>query len=95
MCVSTFDEALKYGATGWNLLAQDTSHVFKYDQQAQANALNMNLELLNQTEVDGIFLWDFMEKGDDPRLSPGIVEYYPSALWSRKLSFYLYQSWRI
>jgi hypothetical protein len=95
----TFDETLRYGASGWDLLVQDRSHVFKYSQEAQADALNKNLELLNETGVDGIFLWDFMQDDEetvaDERQSPGIIEYSQVGLWSRKLSFYLYQSWKV
>ena len=92
----TFDEALRWGADGLRHL---DSHI--YSQEAQADALNKNLELLNRTHVDGIFLWDLLEKkvnrngqpGD--MRTPGIIRWNENGMWTRKLSFYLYQSWRI
>jgi hypothetical protein len=94
----TFDDTLKYGMSGYDLLTQDTLHVFKYSQEAQANALEKNLELLNQTGVGAIFLWNFTqydyETVGDPRQSPGIIEYRADHTWSRKLSFYEFQRWR-
>jgi len=67
----------------------------KYSQEAQATALNLNIELLNQKSVSSIFLWDLMEKQSNDILSPGIIKYDPKGMWTRKLSFYIYQSFTV
>lgn len=88
----TFDEALRWGADGWNIA---TKYPVKYSQEAQASALNINMELLNLTDVKGIFLWDFLQKKTDDKSSPGIIKYNKDGLWERKLSSILYESWKV
>jgi hypothetical protein len=88
----TFDDALRWGASGYLVVKNSQA---KYSQEAQAAALKKNIELLNQTSVGGMFLWDFIEKEEDDRRNPGVIRYSGKSGWARKLSFYEYQRWRV
>jgi hypothetical protein len=88
----TIEDAIRWGALGYEIA---TDPKVEYSQEAQASALTKNIELLNQTPLKGIYLWNFMQRNRDDRKSPGIIRWSENGMWTRKLSFYLYQSWRI
>jgi hypothetical protein len=94
---STFQEALYWGGHGWWYILNNPDKVV-YDENAQSEALSVNLRLLNSTSVNGIFLWTFMETKQDPDLdaarSGGVIRYSSRGLWSRKRSFYTYKSYQ-
>jgi len=92
----TFPDALYWGGNGWWYILNNPDKVH-YDEDAQARALNLNIELLNRTSVNGIFLWNFMEakQDSDPARSCGVIKYDSQSLWGRKLSFYLYKNFTL
>jgi hypothetical protein len=61
----------------------------KYSEESQTGLLRRMLDCINKARMDGCFLWDFASKKGDPRGSTSITNN-----GRRKLSFYLYKSYR-
>jgi hypothetical protein len=93
----TFDECLKYGGAGYWYVAQGwwggNKKQPKYSQEAQAQALGVNMELFDQTKLGGIFLWALIEKRSNDIETDGIIKFTDKAPWSRKLGFNMYKSY--
>jgi hypothetical protein len=95
----TFEDCLKWGGMGyWYVtegwrLSGDKPPV--YSQEAQAHAVDVYIQLLNQTKLDAIYLWALIEKKPDELdiTSDGIIKFSKTAPWPRKKAFYTYESY--
>lgn len=84
----TFKDALMYGGIGWKYGADKT-----YDQEAQADAIERQLEIFNTIGIDGCFLYSFIETKTDDATSYGIMKFEDPGSPRRKLGFYMYKSY--
>jgi hypothetical protein len=62
-----------------------------YSQQAQADGIDRTAIMLDQTRIDGLFIWSIVSR--DIQESSGLLKYDgPGRFQRRKLGFYAYQS---
>jgi hypothetical protein len=95
----TFRECLEYGGAGWTYLNNPGDPYYHgdkpvdYSQQAQAQAIDECVRLLNQTRLNGIYLYAFVEKKPDDAASTGVLKFDQAGPSERKQSFYRYKSY--
>ena len=90
---ATFEGCIDWGGGGWR---QAHFNPVVYSQEAQASALDTNLQMLSQANVDGAFLWGFVEKDSSlyrDQESSGVMKFRPDGMMERKKAFYMYKSY--
>jgi len=81
------------GALRWGSNAYKHANEYAYSQEEQAICIEKNIELLKKCGVDGIFLFDFLERKTQDAASFGILKYQRGGSMRRKLAYYLYKSY--
>ncbi|MFQ6084529.1 MAG: glycosyl hydrolase, partial [Candidatus Aminicenantia bacterium] len=86
---SSYEGASRWGGGGFfNYTNQ------KYSQKEQAQTIEESIKVYEQAHVDGIFLWEFIERFGDDAKSLGIIKYNEDNPMERKLGFYMYKSYQ-
>lgn len=64
-----------------------------YSQEEQANSIAQSVEIFQKAQIQGLYLWSWVEPELDDAISYGIMRYRKNGPYDRKLGFYMYKSY--
>jgi hypothetical protein len=92
-CMNFNGDSYWYVTGGWKTTGDKQP---AYSQEAQAHAMDVNIQLLNRTRLDAIYLWNLIEKNPDEQdiVSNGVIKFSRQPPpWKRKISSYAFGAW--